>query len=655
MSDAQGFQIYLNNGDVFSVASLYSGVGGGLYPSVDAYGLVMQSVDIVNWLDLQPYVNADWHAHYSAQEGHTYGYFNTLKTANTRENHQAAIDFINENGTFIWGDMYNGGLYLCKTYYREGETTGAVYGLILFAGYGVDSETGNERWQIFNRATVEGYTYEEISAITIAKVGSLNTTQGKVVYGDYPYIVITAGPYNKTCKYTTNQPIGNVYSYETDGTEYKITTAWQTFPTYLLAIQSPNPSYYIASEVWALNVNGVGQMMTTSQSFGSPSDEQPSWDGYSVTGDWAGGDGNAVADDPNKSSDTNPAEGGDGIPSKKSDNSGFTTEDQFGIDATDAGNVTIFNPTYAKMRAFNNWMFQSINKNDLDSVWTNLKKMYANPQDYIITSGLIKYHPSRERSSGEEIKFNGTNTHVVAREVKQWSTLECGNIEVSEQFCEFLDYQGFSSTQIYLPYCGTYDLDQQDIMGSTINLVYNIDNLTGCCVAVLEITRADRGRKDDCAIESKLFRFTGNCMQQLPIASKDYTEALKALSTLASSAIGVGTSAASGNFAGAAGSMLNGIYACTQTGANILHASNLGQSYGMLDGLIPFLIFHRPIRAVPSEYGSRVGYPSVQTVAIGNCSGYTKILKNTNFANNIPCTDEEKQEIQNYLENGIIA
>lgn len=665
---ASDIQLYLNNGDTFNVASLYGAVGGDMYPN-NAYGLVLESNGPVKWLNLQPYVKEEWHAHYSEQEGHTYGYFGNLERALTKADHQEAVDFINNNGAFIWGDIYNGGLYLFKSYYRQQYTTGALYAFALFAGYGVsDTNPDIEQWKIMDYPTMDGRDYESLIAVSVVCVGDLDKDVGHVVYNQNCYNIITAGEAGRQYDVLGVRSALNAkadinllhtdYEYIGTGNIVPITEAWQSFPAYakITPANPSKPDYYIADEVWYTYISAGsnnGYPISGTQDFASPEDEVPTWEGYSVIGNWAGGDGNYVGSDPNSGSN-NSTGGGYGTPSKQSDRSGDTGEHQFDNDGTDVGCFTIFNPTIRQMQLFNSWLFQSLFDEGLTSIWNNLKKMYADPSEYIIGCGLIKYHPDKEISESTEIKFANVGTGVAAREVKQWTEISWDPLTVNEQFKSFLDYQGFSTVKIFLPFCGTYDLDQNDIMDATLNLKYNIDNLTGACVAVLDVTRNDRGNADDSNINSKIYRFNGNCMQQLPITAKDYTNALSAVNGLCASVVtGIG-SAVTGNVPGMIGSVAGAVSAATNMSPTPIQSGKISDAYGMLDCLVPFLILHRPIRSLPDEYGSHHGYPASRFVKLGTCKGYTKIRTGTAWLDFVPCTDEEQQEIINYLENGIM-
>ena len=651
------FQIFLNNGEIFTVADMLS------IPT-DFIGYPNSGVQVapwslpVSWINGQSYIQDSWEAHYSEGAGHTYGWFNNLKGRATKATHQEYLNKVLQNGAFIWGDAYNGGLYIYKSYYREGYTTGCLYGLALFCGYGIDNNDSNyDIFSIIDYPTASGLTWEQIETISVIRWYSLWDARGWDTEEYYSFLL--GGNIIEDGHCVTKQGFGqleannplNPEQYTGISYTFSMSTTLdsetlQDYPEYV-TIQPLNPlhaSYQSPMKIWMKYKDGEGYGYTSPQNFGEPTTYER--EGFDTMGDWAGGTGNVVKNDPNSGTSEHTG-GGYGTPSKYSDRSGDTTEEQFGYDAVTSGSVTIFNPSHSQMQAFNRWLFQSFLSDGFNSIWNNLKKIYADPVDYIVGMGMIKYHPTREISANEEICFSGVGTTVFSRAVKQWSTLEFGSITIDEQYKTALDYQGYSATQIYLPFCGTFDLPQNDVMGSNISLTYNIDNLTGACVAVLDVTRSDRGTKDDSTINSKIFRFTGNCMQQLPISAKDYRKSVEAIAGVIG---GASQGATSGNYAGAIVSVADGIL---NMGPQIVKSGNISDCLGMLDCLTPFVILHRPIRSIPEQYGSNLGYPSNKLSLISTCVGYTKVRSGTEWTTNIHCTDEEKQEIQNYLENGI--
>lgn len=644
------FQIYANNGDIVEITGLYAIPRANLpnAQDYDAWGIAA-GCSPVTWINGQDFIDDSWEAHESGD--HPYGWLYYLKGRDTKSNHQYYVDKILANGAFIWGDIYNGGLYIYK------QRSNPLYALALFCGYGVDTDEPNyDIWSIADYPTASGLSYEQVKTVTIAEIWALNYNTGWAPNGMYTILFggnVTEDGECVTYRGKAVQIYPTDLGYTWDGISYPVSEAFQEFPAYLTVdpIIPGYVSYQMPEEIWYNFIGASDYPIGHSQGFGGPT--TPEIAGFDTIGDWAGGGGNLVPSDPNGGG-VNTTGGGYGDPSKQSDRSGDTGQYQFDDGGTDVGCFTIFNPSKAELTAFNRWLFQSMFDAGFESMWNNLKKMYADPSEYIIGMGLIKYTPDKEDTQSSEIKFGNVGTGVFARTVKQWSEVDCGSIVVNEQYKSFLDYQGFSTVKIFLPFCGTYDLDQNDIMGSKISLKYNIDNLTGACVAVLDIERADRGKWDDSSIHSKIYRFNGNCMQQLPISEKNYSNSLAAVAGLCSSVVSGAASAATGNAIGVIGGVAGAVSSATNMAPDIIQSGKISDAYGMLDCLLPFIILHRPIRSVPAEYGKHAGYPAMLFKQIGTCKGFTKVRAGGSWTNTFPCTDDEKLEIQKYLENGIM-
>lgn len=646
-------QLYLNNGDIFTVAELMvMPRQRGVSMNAEAWGLCPGS-DHVYWINGQEYIDSNWEPHSTGD--HPYGWFGALTSRDTKTNHQYYVDKINSNGAFIWGDIHNGGLYISKW----GSNS---YQCALFAGYLVDNTDPNyDKYAILSTNMSIALTWEQIEQLSVIKLGSFNEQQGTTVFEQYPYMMVFGGNniengHCVTYQSSVFQTQSNEYHYGFSGVTIPASDGWQIIPGYITVdpILPQYPTYQVPDDLYYFYVGNVDPNLycyKLSNQYAAP--QTASAAGFDGMGDWAGGGGNLVPSDPNGGG-INTTGGGYGDPSKQSDRSGDTGAHQFDDDGTDVGCFTIFNPTKAQLTAFNRWLFQSMFDAGFESMWNNLKKMYADPSEYIIGMGVIKYVPEKEATQSTEIKFGNVGTGVFARTVKQWSEVNCGSIQVTEQYKSFLDYQGFSTVKIFLPFCGTYDLDQNDVMGSKISLKYNIDNLTGACVAVLDIERADRGKWDDSSIHSKIYRFNGNCMQQLPISEKNYSNSLAAVAGLCSSVVSGVASAATGNAIGVIGGVAGAVSSATNMAPDIIQSGKISDAYGMLDCLKPFIILHRPIRSIPAEYGKHAGYPAMIFKKIGTCKGFTKVRAGGSWTNTFPCTDDEKLEIQKYLENGIM-
>lgn len=641
--------LYLNNGNILTVSDIMKPTIVDSYDSAyNMYGLCANE-ETVTWLDLTPYVNDAWEDEFTPD--HPYGWINNLKTLLLKEQHIAAVNLALNNGAFIWGNISSGGLYLCRR-------SAGVYDLYMFCGYAESiADPDSDKYYIHSYPTLQGLSYNQLKAVAVVSIVRKSATTGELL--ERTYNVIYAGDSFISGTPATSEAAGvaqydnplddkdiTSVSYLVSGSKMFLTDTFKAEDYY--AVNPINPTYvnytvsqtmYVQEYVDPLGVDSyVG--FNISQSIGERGyADDPA---FNQSGSWWGGDDNKTKNDPNKGP-VNSSGGGFGTPSKHSDDMGFPDSDQFAIDATTCGFVTIFHPTAAEMLAFNQWLFASFTQ----AWWDSLKKILQDPLDFVIGAGMIKYIPTQKAAS-QEIYFNGISTGCFSETVNQWDFMDFGTVEIAEQYESYLDFNGYSDIKIYLPFCGIHSLDINDCMGAKLHLRYYLDNLTGACVALINVDREDRGEGDDSHINSVLYKFTGNAMQQLPLYAKDYTDCLNALANLTTTAV---TAASTGTIGMAGTSLASN---ASHLKPSINRSGNLGSNFGMMDNLTPYVILERPIRSIPADFGSKVGYPCAKKIDIGNCSGYTKALPGTNWAENIPCSKAEKDEIQEYLTDGII-
>lgn len=269
------------------------------------------------------------------------------------------------------------------------------------------------------------------------------------------------------------------------------------------------------------------------------------------------------------------------------------------------------------------------------------QKIMANPFDAIISLNCIPASPSV--LSDRKIKIGNVVTSVSAPVVAdQFVQIQCGTLDVEEYSGSYLDYSPYTKIEIYLPYIGFREMNTDEIMDKTLTLVYNIDVVSGACVANIMVDN------------TVLYQFDGNCAMQIPITGRDPAKTL-------SSVIGVITSA--GSLAGGAilGTLnpQSAVKAVTATAEsviggkrNIQRSGNISGSAGFMGGQTPYLIITRPRQALPEEQNLYMGYPSFITSLLGDLSGMTVIADC--HLENIPCTDGELQEIERLLKEGVI-
>lgn len=295
------------------------------------------------------------------------------------------------------------------------------------------------------------------------------------------------------------------------------------------------------------------------------------------------------------------------------------------------GFFRMWNPTEAELRQLASWMWSSAF--DLDT----FKRIFSAPIDAILGLSLLPVQPAG--IGGYTIVLGGIDTAISAFTVtNRYVTLDCGSLTVDERWGAYLDYSPFTKMSIFLPYIGFRDISTDDVMGKTVALQYNVDVLSGACVAELKCGG------------SVLYSWQGNCAQQLPITSADWSNALSA-------ALGLAGTAAAAIVTGGGSLPLAGTVASATVNALSLkprmeRGGSISGAAGAMAGQVPYLVRERPEQAVPGRQNHFIGYPSFTTVTLGSIAGYTEV--ESIHLEGIPATAAELSELESILKEGFI-
>lgn len=297
------------------------------------------------------------------------------------------------------------------------------------------------------------------------------------------------------------------------------------------------------------------------------------------------------------------------------------------------GFVAIYNPTQSQLASFSQYLWS----NDFID---NIKKLFEDPMQAVIGLHMIYATPSRGIDHNIICGYldSGVNSRTVSN---QYINIACGAIKISKYFGNILDYAPYTKIQLFLPFIGVVNLDTNEVMGSTLNVTYRVDVLTGACLAQVYVSRSDYG--------AVMYTFSGNCAVQLPITGGNY-------SSIIANTIGIGASIgatiASGGalapvaVAGAAAGVSN-------SHLNVAHSGSIGANAGAMGGKIPYLIITRPKPYNANNYSNFYGYPSNNTIKLSSCTGYTRV-KDIHLENISSATDDELNEIESLLKEGVI-
>lgn len=309
------------------------------------------------------------------------------------------------------------------------------------------------------------------------------------------------------------------------------------------------------------------------------------------------------------------------------------------LSAVDTGFISLYNPTKANLKA----LYQFLWSNLFDLA--TFKKLFADPMECIISLGILPCVP--ESSGSTDIMFGNINSGVNATELgSQFAQVDCGSVDIEKYVGSFLDYSPYVKISLFLPYIGFVHLGTDDLMGASINVTYNVDCLSGECIAY--ISHSERG---------VLYSYTGNCRAELPITGQNYANSLKnyyeQLSGIIPATINGAQGGAAGAAAGAIGSAINaGMNVVLNNKPDFQRSGSCAGSSGMIGVQTPFVIIERPRYSVPYQVEKYVGQTSNITMSLGSCKGFTAC--EYVHLDNLNATSEEILEIESMLYKGVI-
>lgn len=390
---------------------------------------------------------------------------------------------------------------------------------------------------------------------------------------------------------------------------------------------------------------------------------------WEIQGSWSGGKEIDTGIDPYDPGNTSTPNGDPGSYPTQSDTELPGDPNASGIDAIGTGFITLYNPTATQVKQFNDYLFSD---SITDEIANQLKKLIADPIDYLVFIAMCRFQPVVSYVS-EEITFCGISTGVFAKPIptgNQFQIIDYGKIELTEPTCSFMDYSPYSKISIYIPYVGFRDLPNDEVMGGRVGLKYHVDLLTGSFCAFVTVERPTRrqfpGDATPDGYNTIVAQYEGNCYEMLPLSSTDFRNIFSGMLGVAS---GVGQMVG-GNMIGGLGSMASGVLSMK---ANVNRSGQASGSYGYGGKQDAYILITRPFQSVPSNFGGYEGYPSNINMTVRDCTGtaannyndgYVETDPETLWGNNITYTygdttitafDDEIAEIKELFDKGVIV
>ena len=366
------------------------------------------------------------------------------------------------------------------------------------------------------------------------------------------------------------------------------------------------------------------------------------WSGRDISsytyesGDWSGDNITDVDNAGNSGYDS-----GDGDFNNDSDDVDPSDGNDITNDVLLSGFITLYRPTLAQIKSFNNFLFTDIT----DSIAEQIKRLQTNPLDYIVNISMCHFVPPSNMNS--TITFAGISSGVGAPKIsKQFITKFLGSVDLHEYFGTFLDYNPYTKCELYLPYIGIVPINIDDVQRGTVSIYYTIDLLTGSCIAQVKTDRPKR-TSNDSPLSSVLYEFQGNCFLNIPLSGTNWQGTYQSIIQGIS---GIGQ-AIGGNVLGGAGQIASAVISekvsCQRTGA-------LQPAHGFMGKQEPYFILSRPIQNLPYNFKGFEGFTSNVRDRVKNLSGYTEIDQNTIWSDNFGhATQEECEMIKEIMNGGV--
>lgn len=140
---------------------------------------------------------------------------------------------------------------------------------------------------------------------------------------------------------------------------------------------------------------------------------------------------------------------------------------------------TIYEPTNANMKKINDAIFI----NAADGTTINVQQYFSSYKKFYCKIPVAGYKQLKggRYDFGEQAPYVKEHTIII----------DCGSVEITEQYQSLLDYSPFSRLTIYLPFIGFQELDDKLVVGHTLKVQYVVDVLSGRCLAQLFVDRTD--------------------------------------------------------------------------------------------------------------------------------------------------------------------
>lgn len=319
--------------------------------------------------------------------------------------------------------------------------------------------------------------------------------------------------------------------------------------------------------------------------------------------------------------------------------------DKINLNKPTLSNVNVFNRSFAvtsnNVRQLADFLWNA-DETKFNEIVKGLALMGENPMNGIIDLRLFPFNVALKNSAttAEHIVIGRTNTGVSGIKLTENvnSLIDLGECTFFTKFKNFLDYEPYTTAQLYIPYIGVVPVSTAEFMGHKISVKMIVDYTTGAGTAIVF--------KDDIPFIYK----NGVVGITIPMTGTDSASyANTVVGNVVNGAVGGISSIASGNIGGMVSSAEK-LYSGFATGTNYQTASASSPSVATWQPQKCYFIIDRPILNVPDNYGRTVGYACEITGKLSDFKGFT-VVSNPEIS--FKCTEAEKTMLSQLLTAGV--
>lgn len=321
--------------------------------------------------------------------------------------------------------------------------------------------------------------------------------------------------------------------------------------------------------------------------------------------------------------------------------------DKIDLNKPTLSNVNVFNRSFAvnsnNVRQLADFLWNA-DETKFNEIVKGLALMGENPMNGIIDLRLFPFNVALKNSAteAEPIVIGRTNTGVSGIKLTENvnSLIDLGECTFFTKFKNFLDYEPYTTAQLYIPYIGVVPVSTAEFMGHKISVKMIVDYTTGAGTAIVF--------KDDIPF---IYR-NGVVGVSIPMTGTDSASyASTVIGNVVNGAMGIASASVADSMSGLVNSV-NQMYSGFTTPVQYQEASASSPSVATWQPQKCYFIIDRPILNVPDNYGRTVGYACEQTGKLSDFKGFTVV---SNPEINFRCTDSERQYIVNMLQGGVFV